>query len=271
MKIKMVSVMVMSSLLGLLLIACGDVIPTKIYKLNTRTSTLKKDAGIQKNGNRYIAKYSNKKIVYYSNNNNNTIYAIKFNYGNGENEATDKQLLKDYKSVTSNDLKKLFDDHYYSKKMGKYYKSSESIDDSLLYDGYYRYGKIEPTRRNIETDVMSNLSKEAKYNCSLSMKFKSQGSNLKIYSIDGFRTYMYSDNYFLDIVDALKKTDLSKYKTISIESEFYYYKFDTNTIKNLPTTAKSVKAMGYMNGNDTDWDSYFDEYLPSIAIEAKTK
>lgn len=135
----------------------------------------------------------------------------------------------------------------------------------------FSYVPSEVKASSIGNEITRNLSKSEKDDNSLRMKFKTNGTTLKIYSIKGFRTYEYMSDYYIAILKALQKSNLNKYSNIIIDSDYDRFTFDTDTIKSIPTSDKKIKALGYENDGDADYDEFIDNYLKAKAINYKDK
>lgn len=126
-------------------------------------------------------------------------------------------------------------------------------------------------KSNIRDEIVKNLPRSEKDDNSLRMKFKTDGFTLKIYKIEGYRTYEYISDYYIAILKSLQKSNLDDYQKIIIDSEYDQFTFDKNTIKTLPLSQKAIKNLGFEDDDEANYDDYVDNYLKSKAISYKDK
>lgn len=103
------------------------------------------------------------------------------------------------------------------------------------------------------------------------MKFKKNDKVLTIYSIEGYRVYQNFPGYYIDILRSLKKSDLSDFSQIKIDTNLFNATFDVNTIKSLPLSDKEIKNLGYEEDGDADYDEFINRYLKIRTVAYKDK
>lgn len=138
--------------------------------------------------------------------------------------------------------------------------TDESSSESLIFTG-----------SKIGDEITENLPKTERDDYSLHMKFKTDGSTLKIYKINGYRTYNYISDYYIAILRAVQKSDLTDYNKVIIDSEFDHFVFNAETIKELPLSDSNIKKLGFSDEGDPNCDDYVDNYLKTKAISYKDK
>lgn len=139
-------------------------------------------------------------------------------------------------------------------------QDTDSESSSLIFTG-----------SDIGDKVMKNLSKTDRDEYSLRMKFKNNDKVLTIYSIEGYRVYQNFPGYYIDILRSLKKSDLSDFSQIKIDTNLFNATFDVNTIKSLPLSDKEIKNLGYEEDGDADYDEFINRYLKIRTIAYKDK
>lgn len=139
-------------------------------------------------------------------------------------------------------------------------QDTDSESSSLIFTG-----------SDIGDEVMENLSKTDRDEYSLRMKFKNNDKVLTIYSIEGYRVYQNFPGYYIDILRSLKKSDLSDFSQIKIDTNLFNATFDVNTIKSLPLSDKEIKNLGYEEDGDADYDGFINRYLKSRTVAYKDK
>lgn len=139
-------------------------------------------------------------------------------------------------------------------------QDTDSESSSLIFTG-----------SDIGDKVMKNLSKTDRSEYSLRMKFKNNDKVLTIYSIEGYHVYQNFPGYYIDILRSLKKSDLSDFSQIKIDTNLFNATFDVNTIKSLPLSDKEIKNLGYEENGDADYDEFINRYLKSQTVAYKDK
>ncbi|MDD1383309.1 hypothetical protein PSQ53_10375 [Limosilactobacillus reuteri] len=139
-------------------------------------------------------------------------------------------------------------------------QDTDSESSSLIFTG-----------SDIGDKVMKNLSKTDRDEYSLRMKFKNNDKVLTIYSIEGYRVYQNFPGYYIDILRSLKKSDLSDFSQIKIDTNLFNATFDVNTIKSLPLSDKEIKNLGYEEDGDADYDEFINRYLKIRTVAYKDK
>lgn len=139
-------------------------------------------------------------------------------------------------------------------------QDTDSESSSLIFTG-----------SDLGDEIIKNLSKTDRDAYSLRMKFKKNDKVLTIYSIEGYRVYQNFPGYYIDILRSLKKSDLSDFSQIKIDTNLFNATFDVNTIKSLPLSDKEIKNLGYEEDGDADYDEFINRYLKIRTVAYKDK